>query len=643
MFYKTPSRIVLFLLSALLIVPPAWAAESDVRQIWQILDYLSVDYAGAVKDGEILKASEFAEMQEFAQTARTKITALEPHEQQPALVHAADELIAHIGARDAPAQVASLARSLAAALLVSYPVRSAPPSVINLERAKALYQENCAACHGLTGHGDGPAAAQLETPPIAFANATRAAQRSPFALQQIISQGIEGTPMVSFSALPESDRWALAFYIGQFAYTQLDRDAGAKIWRGNDSLHNLIPDINALAGLTETDLTNQLGADKAKPIIAYLRSNVEALHDGSGHTLALARQRLNESLSAYRAGNAKQASDLALSAYLDGVEPIEPTIATRDGDIRVRIETAMSAYRTLLTQHASDAELVAQLNVVNDVFDAADKLLAVSETNATAAFMGSLTILLREGLEALLMVVAMLAFLGKTTRQDQVPYVHAGWISALVVGGITWAIATYLIGISGASRELTEGFSSTFAAIVLLSVGMWMHRKSVAGRWQEYFNTKLSGSLNKRSAYLLFSLSFIAVYREVFETILFYAALWQEGNHVAILIGLGVGVLLLLLVAVWMLRYSKKLPIGQFLSVSSILVAVLAVVLIGKGIAGFQEAGIINIHSLPIPRLSLLGVFPTLESVVGQLVIAILAFAGYYLNTQPEKKTLKTL
>src|SRR3546814_1762119 len=110
------------------------------------------------------------------------------------------------------------------------------------------------------------------------------------------------------------------------------------------------------------------------------------------------------------------------------------------------------------------------------------------------------------------------------------PYVHAGWIGALAAGGMTWAIATYVIGISGASRELTEGFGSLIAAVVLLSVGIWMHGKAQADQWQRYIREKLSRALSRQSAWFLFGLAFIVVYREVFETILFYAALWTQGN-----------------------------------------------------------------------------------------------------------------
>src|SRR3546814_3784447 len=89
----------------------------------------------------------------------------------------------------------------------------------------------------------------------------------------------------------------------------------------------------------------------------------------------------------------------------------------------------------------------------------------------------------------------MMAFLRKTGRTDVMGYVHGGWVSALAAGGLTWFVATYFIGVSGASRELTEGFGSLFAAIILISIGIWMHGKSNAEAWQRYIKEKISAAL----------------------------------------------------------------------------------------------------------------------------------------------------
>jgi len=190
-------------------------------------------------------------------------------------------------------------------------------------------------------------------------------------------------------------------------------------------------------------------------------------------------------------------------------------------------------------------------------------------------------------------------------------------------------IATYAVSISGAEREATEGLSALFAAIVLLSVGIWMHQKSMAGRWQQYLQEKMSAALTRRSATFLFVLSFVAVYREVFETILFYAAMWNEQDSSAILAGLGLGLAVLAVIAFALLRLGTRLPIGQFFRFSSILIAVLAVVLVGKGVAALQEAGWISQALAAVPQIEWLGLYPTWQSILAQLAVAAIAIFGF--------------
>ena len=622
----------------LMLAMVANAAESDVRRIWQILDYLAVDYRGAVKDGAVVNDAEFAEMREFAKASQTKLAALEPHSERAALVTEAGALGAAIEAREDPARVATLAKSLANHLLAVYPVSSSPTAPPNVAAAAAIYQAQCAACHGATGKGDGPLGARLEPPPVAFTDHERARERSVFALYQVISQGLEGTAMASYAALPEEDRWALAFYVGQFAHKQGDAAAGEKVWKDNAAVRAQLTTLDALTRTTQADLAKEVGEEPAGAAMAYLHVHPEAVVQNRALTFDIARKRLAQSEEAYARKDFKGATDLALSAYLDGVEPIEPTLAVRDKELLARIEAAMSQFRSLLASKASLDELKAQTSRIDALFKEADGLLSTGAEGSTAAFLGSFTILLREGLEALLVVVAMIAFLRKAERGDMLPYVHAGWVGALALGAVTWAIATYIVNVSGASREVTEGLSSLFAAAVLLSVGMWMHQKSMAGKWQQYIHEKVSAALNRKSAFFMFGLSFIAVYREVFETILFYAALWEQGSHAAVLGGLVAGLVVLVAVAFALLRFSARLPIGKFFSWSSMLVAVLAVVLTGKGIAALQEAGWISAHTTHTPRIDLLGVFPSTQTLGAQLVVVIIILIGFFMNARSARK-----
>jgi len=216
--------------------------------------------------------------------------------------------------------------------------------------------------------------------------------------------------------------------------------------------------------------------------------------------------------------------------------------------------------------------------------------------------------------------------------------VHGGWVAALLAGAATWLAATTLISISGASRELTEGFGALFAAIVLISVGIWMHGKSQAGAWQRYIKDKLDHALSRRSAWFLFLLSFVVVYREVFETILFFAAMWSPGREVAILSGVASGAIVLVAIGWAMLRYSRKLPVGTFFRYSSILRAVLAVVLAGKGVAALQEAGVLGVTTLDwVPQIDLLGLYPTLQVVAAQALAVVALVIGFRTGSRSPK------
>ncbi|PJG47068.1 iron permease [Sphingobium sp. LB126] len=630
-----------FLLSAFGI-SPASAQTAPAQTAWRLLDYIAVDYAEAIKDGQVVSAGEYAEMQEFSATAAKLIGDLPANPAKADLTRQAAALQRNIDAKAPTDTIATSARELAARLIKVYPVPLAPASAPDLARGQALYAQHCASCHGATGDGRGPQAVGLDPSPIAFRDEARARERSIFALYQVIEQGLDGTSMASFADLPPADRWALAFYAGSFAYPHQAEAGGEGLWEGDTELRKRF-DLEKLVGITPAALASEIGEDKARQLMAYLRRNPEAaVAAQAGGTLALARSRLDEALVAYRRGDHKAATDLALSAYLDGFEPVEAVLSARDNALMVRIEGAMAELRAGIGKREPVEEVRARVATLDGLFVDAETALASNTASATSSFLAAFTILLREGLEALLIVIAMIAFLRKTDRADVLPYVHGGWIAALAAGVATWAAATWLIAISGASRELTEGFGGVFAALVLLWVGIWMHGKSNAQAWQRYIRETLGRALDKRSAWFLFALAFIVVYREVFETILFYASIWNQGDGGAVISGALAAILVLAIVAFVMMRYSRTLPIGKFFAYSAVLIAVLAVVLIGKGSAALQEAGYLPATPWPsFPRNEFIGLFPTRETILAQvamLVLLVLGFAWNRRETAPASK-----
>jgi high-affinity iron transporter len=622
----------LFLLLAAFLVPAAARADdAAVQTAWRLLDYLAVDYPGAVAGGRVTSPSEYAEMREFSASVSRRIAALPAKPQRAALLAEARGLESAIARRAAPSEVERLAHGLAGRLLAAYPVPLAPQQVPDLARGARLYAEHCASCHGATGMADTPTARALDPHPVAFADRDRARQRSLFALYQVIGQGLEGTAMQSFAGLPDADRWALAFHVGRFAYPDALAKQGVNVWRGDSSLHSRIPNIETLAGMTPEALARAIGDERANQVTAYLRATPGAVMQRPGaQSLGVSRDFLAQSVAAYRRGERDHAGELALAAYLDGFEPVEAMLNARDASIVVRVERASGEFRAAIHDGAPVAEVERRAAALEALFGEAERALAPEAGGGTSTFVGAFAILLREGLEALLIVVAMITFLIRAERRDLLRWVHAGWAGALAAGVATWWAATNLITISGAGRELTEGFGSLLAAAVLLFVGIWMHGKAQAGAWQAYVKVKLDKALARGSAWFLFGLAFVAVYREVFETILFFAAMGAEGNGLALAGGVAAGGALLALTAWAMLRFSARLPIAKFFAYSAALIAVLAVVLTGKGFAALQESGLIGVTPLDgFPRSLVLGIFPTLETLLAQAATILLLALGF--------------
>lgn len=623
--------VAFLVVCSLLPAVPAHAEDRSAQTVWRLLDYVSVDYSEAVSDGRVVNAAEYAEMVEFTNSVRERIAALPATDAQPSLGNQAEVLQAAVQRMAPSDEVARLARKLAGDLLAAYPMALAPSRAPDVARAATLYREQCAACHGASGAGDGPNAKGMDPPPVAFTDEARARLRSVFGLYQVIDLGLDGTAMASFAHLPADERWALAFYVGQLAYSNAEAKRGDQLWRSDAKLRGLFPTLEAVTQMTPAALADQVGEDQARALIAFLRRNPGSAGNRPGGTLAIARERLADSVDAYRSGDRRKAADLALAAYLDGFEPVEPVLAVRDAALLRGVEEAMADLRTAINRGAPVADVQAKSERIGGLVDAAERVLSAEEASWGSSFVGALTILLREGLEALLIVVAMIAFLRKAERTELMPYVHAGWGAALLAGGLTWLAATRLVSISGASRELTEGFGSLIAAAVLVSVGIWMHGKGQANAWQKYVEEKLTRALSRKSAWFLFLLAFIVVYREVFETILFFTALWSEGAGMALLSGSAVAIAILAAIALALLRYARRLPIAQFFSFSSILIAGLAVVLAGKGIAGLQEAGLLD--SWPVgslPRIEILGVYPTREGILAQFLTLGFMLTGFW-------------
>ncbi len=642
LFARLRSRLTLrgLLLLSLLVLSLCFAAlaradaasDEKAQTVVHMLDYVSVDYPEFVKDGKVLNPEEYQEQREFATQSIALLEQLPAAPDKAALIDKARQLLAAIDAKAEGAQVSAQANAVRADVIRVYKIAVAPKQAPDLARAAALFAANCAACHGAEGRGDGALAKGMEPAPSNFHEEDRMKQRSIYGLYNTIALGVGGTPMRPFSEITEADRWVLAFFVSGMRATPEAVAQGEALWKqgkGKAEFAGLRTLVTQSPGDSATK-----GGPELDAVRAYLTAHPEAIQAAAPAPLVFTRAKLDEALQAYRKGDRDSARTLAITAYLEGFELIESSLDNVDGPLRAEAEREMMALRSLIGDAKPVDEVAAQIDKINTLLDRADEKLGGS-LSTTAAFISSLLILLREGLEAILVVAAIVAFVKKTGRRDAMPYIHAGWIAAVVLGAATWAVAHYVLSISGASREMTEGIAALLAAAMLLYVGYWLHSKANAQAWNSFVRTQVTEALGKRTLWAMAGISFLAVYRELFEIILFYETLWVQvgpDGQTAVLGGIAAAAVLLFLIGGAILKYSVRLPIGPFFNVTSALLALMAVVFVGNGIAALQEAGVIDATLVRFFTLPLLGIHPTAQGLGMQALAVVLVVTGLVLG-----------
>lgn len=590
-----------------------------LRQLAQLVEYIGVDYSEAVENGEVVNAGEYAEMEEFSAIILRNIATLSvENEAMQALEQPAQQLRELIINKADLTEVRGATSQLRAQILQQLPKVELPTALLPTAQTQAIYQAQCSACHGQQGQGDGPARQGLEPAPTDFTDLARAENHSLLGLYDAISKGIDETAMAAFTNLTEQQRWSLAFYVGSLAFQQ-----------GNtthpQTSANLI-DVQQMVNISPAQLRAELPSAQAK-LVNALRANPQQLFAAEVSPFAVAKARLQAAEEAYQAGNLKRANHLAVSAYLDGFELVENGLSAYDAEQTKAIEAQMMDLRRIITTPNQLAQVSAAIAETIAALEKAQATMNEQQLSNTALATASFVILLREGLEALLVVLALITVLRRTERSDAVKYVHTGWVTALVLGGLTWWAAQSLISISGASREIMEGVAAAIAAAVLVYVGIWMHSKTNAQAWQQYIKQHLHAHLAAGTLWGIALLSFIAVYREVFETVLFYQSLLtqaQSAQHTSVWGGFIAAAVVLALITWVILRFSVKLPIAKFFAYTTYLLLALAFVLAGKAVIAFQEAGWIVATPFPLPlNIDWLGMAATWQSLGAQLAVLV--------------------
>ncbi|BFU62665.1 FTR1 family iron permease [Rodentibacter abscessus] len=357
-------------------------------------------------------------------------------------------------------------------------------------------------------------------------------------------------------------------------------------------------------------------------------------------------QGIQQAIALYEKGEQKKAMLTTQDIYFDVFENsgMENKIGSRDSDFKAEIEGYFTRIVSLMKANQGD-KLQAQAEGLAQNLAKAVNMLQGGEQSDWSLFLYSLLIILREGLEALLIVAAIIAYLVKNNHQDKLPTIRQSVYVALIASVVTAFIFQLIFENSGQHRELLEGFTMIIAVVMLFMMSYWLLSKVEAQNWKRYLEGKLSTALTAGSLAGLWLTSFLAVYREGAETVLFYYALAGDAKSAVGFIYLFAGFLvgaLLLTICYFVMRYTVvKLPLKPFFMFTGIFMYVMAFVFAGKSVLELIEGKLFEPTLINnAPEISWLGIYPYVETLVPQVILIIAALFALVVMKYQSKKSV---
>jgi len=364
------------------------------------------------------------------------------------------------------------------------------------------------------------------------------------------------------------------------------------------------------------------------------------------------RIKLDDVSRYYGQNDSSQALSATRSAYLDSYENIEIPLRPIDPDFTLEMEIRFAELRNLISSQAAVGEVTSKIAEIKNGLDESERL--VSGTGAVAptiAFSSSFSIIFREGLESALILGAILTYLEASRNERFKKHVYLGILFAVVLTVITWLVAEFLIDISGAGREMIEAIAGISAVAVLFWVSFWVLNKIETKKWIEFVKAKVWQATATGSFMVFIMLSFFTIYREGFETVLFYQALLSYAKYMEfyVIAGLVVGLSVIIGVVFLIRKLGKKLPLRVLFGFTMGVGAFMSITFMGNAMREFQELGYIPTTHLfgIIPRLdiniaTMTGIHPTLETVLAQVILLSVYLIGslYILVVQPRKQKI---
>lgn len=395
----------------------------------------------------------------------------------------------------------------------------------------------------------------------------------------------------------------------------------------------------AMYGQIETQMAFlRIAISAEEPDIALMQSQFEDLQQTiedfvagnetaevveGDYSLATLIAYIDEAKDFVDAGDYQAASD-KIREFITIWPSVEIEISTRNGSLYTKIESDMPIIASDLLKSNVDQQAITKKL---DTFRTEIELI---QGDSDYTIWDAALILLREGLEALLIILALVSFLNKSGQNKMRKWIYVGAFVGVLLSAIAAILMSTILNSAtiDTNRELMEGYVGLVAAAMMIGVGIWLHSKSSVVSWNRYISKQMGNAISSGSIFAMAAISFLSVFREGAETLVFYAGIAPKMETSQFILGIVVALLILAVLAIVLFKASGKIPIHKFFAVATVLIYVLAFKIIGVSLHTLQLTDNLSTTIVDgLPVISLIGFYPTAETIIGQAILLVLVAA----------------
>lgn len=381
--------------------------------------------------------------------------------------------------------------------------------------------------------------------------------------------------------------------------------------------------ISISAEEPDVELMKSQFADLKQTIEDFVAGKETAEAVEGEYSLATLIAYIDEANDFIDAGDYKAASD-KIRAFITIWPSVEIEISTRNGSLYTKIESEMPIIASDLLKTSVDKE------GIKSKLDTIRTEIELIQGNTDYSFWDAALILLREGLEALLIILALVSFLDKSGQKSMRKWIYVGAFVGILLSAVAAVLMSTIFNSAtiDTNRELMEGYVGLLAAAMMIGVGIWLHSKSSVVSWNRYISKQMGNAISTGSVFAMASISFLSVFREGAETLVFYAGIAPKMETSQFVLGIAVALLILAIFAFVLFKASGKMPIHKFFAVATVLIYVLAFKIIGVSLHTLQLRDSVSTTIVDgLPVVNIIGFYPTVETMIGQAILLLLVIA----------------